>query len=855
MSAALHKLTRKLEKLPADLSKLKESVAYSFNPNHRHDEDFEKEIDRIRTEIANSHRFQSFGAERDGNDVKWYVDGHDYFYALSELLDSAKETIWILDWWLTPELFLRRPPSENEQWRLDRLLLKKAEQGVKINIIVYKEVTQTMTMSSSHTKHHLEDMHDNISVMRHPDHIGGEITLYWSHHEKVVIVDNVYACIGGLDICFGRWDAHNHVLADVHPENFSHTVFAGQDYNNARVQDFQAVDHWVSNQQSRLETARMPWHDCHMMAVGPVVLDIAQHFVERWNFVRSLKYKHDPRFECLAFPHVIGEHDVPQQSIVRHPHLHAFKEMGKEYLFHTRGPEEGGHHPFGGLGPKGSMKVQCLRSSADWSSGILTEHSIQNAYCQMIAEANHFVYIENQFFITNTCDKGPVKNLIGKAIVERVLSAARAGKKFKVVIVIPAIPGFAGDLEGNSGTLAIMGACYNSICRGPVSIMGLIEKEGFNPHDYIAVYNLRSFDRINNDPAKLKRVAEENDIDFDHAQAALSRVFLGPDALADELEKNKNVSFALGIEGGEVMNLPGEKGVVEKGKKKDAPKTVEIPLPATYDEAWSEIRKFEQAARHEPHIPSSIAHLALKRKEGESVMNAPWSGSEDDERDAFVTEELYIHSKLLIVDDRRVLMGSANLNDRSQLGDHDSEIALVVEDTEQIQSRMDGQPYMATRFAATLRRQLWKEHLGLIEPQFCPPGSEEHVTSFMKLVGNLNEDVTNSPDDQLVADPISDETQSLWKGTAEKNANIFDDIFHCVPSKNVVDWKGYKSYVPQAPVKPGHVYHTKRPVREIKEKLDQIRGHLVAMPLNFLENENLLALDGEVNPVTLSIYL
>jgi phospholipase D1/2 len=43
---------------------------------------------------------------------------------------------------------------------------------------------------------------------------------------------------------------------------------------------------------------------------------------------------------------------------------------------------------------------------------------------------------ENQFFVTNTTPgHGPVQNLIGKAIVERILSAARAGKKFKVVVV------------------------------------------------------------------------------------------------------------------------------------------------------------------------------------------------------------------------------------------------------------------------------------------------------------------------------------------------------------------------------------------------------------------------------------
>lgn len=91
-------------------------------------------------------------------------------WALSEMLDSAKEAIFIMDWWLTPELYLRRPPAHYPEWRLDlyveiplfndnkkssldtRILKRKAEEGVKIYVIVYKEVTQTMSMSSKHTK-------------------------------------------------------------------------------------------------------------------------------------------------------------------------------------------------------------------------------------------------------------------------------------------------------------------------------------------------------------------------------------------------------------------------------------------------------------------------------------------------------------------------------------------------------------------------------------------------------------------------------------------------------------------------------------------------------------------------------
>jgi len=45
-----------------------------------------------------------------------------------------------------------------------------------------------------------------------------------------------------------------------------------------------------------------------------------------------------------------------------------------------------------------------------------------------------------------------------------------------------------------------------------------------------------------------------------------------------------------------------------------------------------------------------------------------------------VTELIYVHSKLMIVDDEKVLIGSANINDRSLLGSRDSEIAIVIED-------------------------------------------------------------------------------------------------------------------------------------------------------------------------------
>lgn len=44
-----------------------------------------------------------------------------------------------------------------------------------------------------------------------------------------------------------------------------------------------------------------------------------------------------------------------------------------------------------------------------------------------------------------------------------------------------------------------------------------------------------------------------------------------------------------------------------------------------------------------------------------------------------VTELIYVHSKLMIIDDRVCICGSANINDRSMLGKRDSEVAVLIQ--------------------------------------------------------------------------------------------------------------------------------------------------------------------------------
>lgn len=77
-----------------------------------------------------------------------------------------------------------------------------------------------------------------------------------------------------------------------------------------------------------------------------------------------------------------------------------------------------------------------------------------------------------------------------------------------------------------------------------------------------------------------------------------------------------------------------------------------------------------------------------------------------------ITELIYVHSKLLIVDDRVVICGSANINDRSMIGKRDSEIAAIIMDEEYEDGRMNGKKYPSGIFAGRLRKYLFKEHLG-----------------------------------------------------------------------------------------------------------------------------------------------
>lgn len=257
---------------------------------------------------------------------------------------------------------------------------------------------------------------------------------------------------------------------------------------------------------------------------------------------------------------------------------------------------------------------------------------------------------------------------------------------------------------------------------------------------------------------------------------------------------------------------------------------------------------------------------------------------DDDDRDCYVSELVYIHDKIMIVDDRLVLIGSANINDRSQLGNRDSEIAMLIEDTEFVPSYLNGKPYKAAKFAHSLRMHLFKEHLGLLkfqdwesllesEIQRVINKQDSQVDDEIPETHHTNETLTEqeikhmereNPDhilnhekrsgqpdyvftseerlDAKCLDPLSDHFyRDIWRGTAEKNTLIYRELFRCVPDDTVHSFEQHRKFLPD-PIKVphGHIADPELHGRDIRHRLSRVSGHLVQFPVNYLKDENML---------------
>ncbi|CEG46037.1 Phospholipase D, Pi-PXTM-PLD [Plasmopara halstedii] len=639
--------------------------------------------------------------------VSWHVDAEDTYEAMYKAITTAKYEILIAGWWVSPDLFLLRPGrklhprgadedtngQQINKTMLRQLLMKKAEAGVKIYVLIYREVKLALTLNSAYTKRSLM-VHPNIRVLRDPifqiQSLG-----FWSHHEKIVCIDQSLAFVGGLDLCFGRYDHQGHPISDPGDD----PIWKGKDYSNPIIKDFVRVNKPFEDLIDRSSQPRMPWHDVHCSISGPPVQDVAYHFIQRWNFVcskndyqlrtgwcicfRSRRFKFLPK--CLvpmdfngwtlqypsSDPYEMRDGStrttiplVREDSLSIEP-FQVLQSVNPMYPCTATGPQwppplhplkpvrppltsastnacplddgevlraQRGESILQVFHPGASIcNVQVCRSVSMWSAGVPTEASIQAAYMDLIANSEHFLYIENQFFISGMDGNGIVRNRILQALVDRIERAVQRDEKFRVYVVMPLLPAFEGNIRSHELTNlhAVMHWQFATICRGRYSLFEALKGVTTNPENYVAFFGLRKY------------------------------------------------------------------GIMPNG--------------------------------------------------------------------CVSTEQIYIHSKLMIVDDRCAIIGSANINDRSMNGDRDSEIALVIEDMQYEDGVMNEKPYRRGVTASKLRLQLFREHLGLTD------------------------------DDLSVVDPTSDRTWLAIKSVASNNTKIFETVFDCAPSNRMRAFVNFQS--------------------------------------------------------------
>jgi phospholipase D1/2 len=298
---------------------------------------------------------------------------------------------------------------------------------------------------------------------------------------------------------------------------------------------------------------------------------------------------------------------------------------------------------------------------------------------------------------------------------------------------------------------------YKSILRGEHSIYEQIRKQGVDPTQYIFCFNLRSYDRLNMTPA-MKTQEEESGVKYQDLQRAQAEEIMGSGIHDNDTGPSDTGPSDTGTDSGDEER----EEMVDKKRKFEAQ------------------REAAGAEKEESKVSAdSIAKNALHGEPNVSDEPFP-EGDEQLEKENYFQEELYIHGKCLIVDDRIVIVGSSNINDRSQLGYHDSELSIVMEDTKILDSTMDGQPYKAGHHAATFRRMLWREHLGLIPPQPLDASDDANA----QPPGDSPNDLLEGDEFEFVADPLSDKVWDMWTQQASTNTEIFRDLFHADPDNS-----------------------------------------------------------------------
>ncbi|KAK8962401.1 Phospholipase D alpha 1 [Platanthera guangdongensis] len=117
---------------------------------------------------------------------------------------------------------------------------------------------------------------------------------------------------------------------------------------------------------------------------------------------------------------------------------------------------------------------------------------------------------------------------------------------------------------------------------------------------------------------------------------------------------------------------------------------------------------------------------------------------------------IYVHAKMMIVDDEYIIIGSANINQRSMDGARDSEIAMGAYQPHHLSTPRQPAKGQIHGF----RMSLWYEHLGMLDDVFLRPECSECVQKVNRIADKYwdmysDESLERDLPGHLLAYPIS----------------------------------------------------------------------------------------------------
>eukprot|EP00092_Neocalanus_flemingeri_P002528 GFUD01002705.1.p1 GENE.GFUD01002705.1~~GFUD01002705.1.p1 ORF type:complete len:857 (-),score=228.01 GFUD01002705.1:69-2507(-) len=717
-------------------------------------------------------RFESFAPVRQGA-AAWFVDGCDYMASVAEAISKAKEEIYITDWWLSPEVYLKRG-LDRDGWRLTTLLRRKAEEGVRISILLYKEVAAVLGINSMYSKKRMLQ-HPLIRVIRHPDHT--PLPIMWAHHEKCVVVDQSTAFLGGIDLCFGRWDTHSHRLTDIgsapdsKQEDLKRTMSGSSLLEGAKIVNSSRPT--TTSQAIQSVTMQLLAQHC--------VLDVAL------APVRSAQGEQEQK---------ISTQEKPEKKTLRKS---ARSVMLKVKTMKTiRGGNDSDDEslcsdedtlPDGGLLSRKKPQMRSPDGELTWPGKDYVNWIVRDLNQPELADLDNGDRLTTPrmpWHDIGLAVEGEVAQDVARHFIQRWnhLKTEKLRYNSKYTFLVPK----AYSKTFNPERKSLLKGVTPAQCQVLRSCS-----------TWSAGQDLTEFSIMQ---ALVNTIAAAEHYIYIENQFFISYVKTGDNIIFSDVKND--IATAL------------FERIVKAHKSRDTFRVyILLPLLPAFegDIAGDSGSGMRAIMYYQFQSISRGKNSLIYRLEMEGIQD--WHKyigfyslrTHDELQGVPVTELVYIHSKLCIVDDKTVICGSANINDRSLLGDRDSELCLLIEDKEFVEGRMNGNPYKCGKFAGGMRKHLFREHLGLLDKP------------------NNNIDIT---------DPVADQFyDGVWNSIAKTNTILYDELFAVLPTDSITTRKASKDL--QTKVRP--LVETFG--RDVKQRLGSIRGNLVQFPTQYLCEEDL----------------